>query len=135
MNLPDFTSPFWFAAITLAFFGVVIGRYLFIAGVFYLIFYKWFPQKWKERKINEKAYKKGQFKKEVMWSTVTAMLFALAGTITLVWWQKGYTKISYKKGSEKIITKLEYSKNTIGGYIKNLKHINFHYQSSHFIIF
>ncbi len=93
MNLPDFSSPLWFTLITLSFFAVVIGRYLFIAGAFYLIFYRWFPEKWEDRKINEKAYKKGQFKKEVMWSTLTAMLFALAGTITMVGWQNGYTKV------------------------------------------
>ena len=34
---------------------------------------------------------------------------------------KGYIKISNKKNGEQIITKLEYSKNTIGGYIKNIK--------------
>ena len=35
--------------------------------------------------------------------------------------KKGYTKTANKVGGERIITKLEYSKNTIGGYVKNLK--------------
>jgi len=35
--------------------------------------------------------------------------------------KKGYTKILNKEGQEKTITRLEYSKNTIGGFIKNIK--------------
>lgn len=35
--------------------------------------------------------------------------------------KKGYIKISFNKNKEKTITKLEYSKNTIGGFIKNTK--------------
>ncbi len=73
-------------------FAIVIGRYLLIAGLFYGAFYLWFPQKWQQRKINEKAYKPGQLKKEIKWSMVTALLFAIAGSILLVLWQKGFTK-------------------------------------------
>lgn len=36
-------------------------------------------------------------------------------------YNKGYTKISNKKNQEKNYTKLNYSKNTIGGFIKNIK--------------
>lgn len=36
-------------------------------------------------------------------------------------YNKGYTKVSVNKNQQKIITKLDYSKNTIGGFIKNIK--------------
>lgn len=93
MDLPDFSSAFWFAIATLVMFAVVIGRYLLIAGIFHLVFFTWFPKRWKERKINSLDYKKGQFKREVKWSTLTALLFALAGSMTLVLWQQGWTKV------------------------------------------
>ncbi|HVE61653.1 MAG TPA: sterol desaturase family protein [Chitinophagaceae bacterium] len=93
MLLPDFTQPLWFLVSTLVIFAVVIGRYLLIAGLFYGAFYVWYPHKWQQRKINEKAYKPGQLKKEIKWSMLTALLFALAGGILLVLWQKGFTKI------------------------------------------
>lgn len=93
MPLPDFTQPLWFLVATLVMFAVVIGRYLLIAGLFHTVFYLWFPQKWEQRKINDRAYKEGQFKKEVKWSTVTAFLFAVAGSLLLVLWQKGYTRV------------------------------------------
>jgi sterol desaturase/sphingolipid hydroxylase (fatty acid hydroxylase superfamily) len=93
MVLPDFSQPLPFALAVLVVFAVVIGRYLMIAGLFFGVFYLWYPAKWKERKINAKAYKPGQFKREVKWSMITAALFAVAGAILLVLWQKGYTKV------------------------------------------
>lgn len=96
MELPDFSQPLPFIVATLIIFSVVIGRYLLIAGLFYGVFYLWFPQKWAQRKINARAYKKGQFKKEVRWSTITALLFAVTGSLMLLAWQKGYTKIYMK---------------------------------------
>ena len=71
----------------------MIGRYVLVAGLFYATFYVWFPKKWQQRKINDRSYKKDQFKKEVSWSCITAGLFALSGTITGILWQKGYTKV------------------------------------------
>ena len=92
-TLPDVSQPFWFFVVTLVVFAVVIGRYLLIAGLFHGIFYLWFPEKWKERKINQRAYKPGQFRKEVYWSTITAAIFAVSGALTLLLWQKGWTKV------------------------------------------
>jgi len=93
MDLPDFTSPYWLIIITIIFFVIITGRYFLIAGIFYLIFYVWLPEKWKARKINTRNYKKGQFKIEVKWSMVTSLLFSFAGTATVILWQKGYTKV------------------------------------------
>ena len=96
MNLPDFSSPYWIVLLTIIFFIIITGRYFLVAGLFYLIFYVWFPSKWKERKINKKEYKKGQLKKEIKWSILTSLLFSIAGTITVILWQKGYTKVYTK---------------------------------------
>jgi len=93
MELPDFTNPAWFLTLTTAIFAVVIGRYLLIAGLFYTIFYLWFPNYWKNKKINARQYKSGQFRKEVGWSTITALIFALSGAITVLLWQRGYIKV------------------------------------------
>jgi len=93
MQLPDFSQPLPFIIATLAMFAVIIGRYLAIAGLFYGVFYMWFPARWQRRKINNKSYKKGQFKREVKWSMVTALLFSIAGAALLVAWQKGFTKV------------------------------------------
>ena len=93
MELPDLTNPFWFLIATVIVFAVVIGRYFLIAGLFYYVFYKWSGEKWKNRKINSRDYKEGQFKKEVGWSMMTAFIFALTGALMALLWQTGYTKI------------------------------------------
>jgi sterol desaturase/sphingolipid hydroxylase (fatty acid hydroxylase superfamily) len=98
MQLPDFTDPLWFLVTTLVVFAVVIGRYFLIAGLFYGVFYLWYPHRWKERKINERSYKQGQFRKEVGWSIITAAIFAVSGAATMVLWQKGYTKVYLEVG-------------------------------------
>src|SRR5690242_19900651 len=96
MNMPDVSDPFWFLIAAAIVFAVVIGRYFLIAGVFYGIFYLWFPGKWQQRKINTGGYKKNQFRKEVMWSTITAVIFSLSGAVTVLLWQKGLTKIYFE---------------------------------------
>jgi lathosterol oxidase len=47
-ELPDFKQPLWFLAAVFIIFVVVTGRYFLIAGLFYGIFYLWFPQKWQQ---------------------------------------------------------------------------------------
>lgn len=91
--LPDFTQPLPFFAATLVIFLVILARYLLTAGLFYGVFYRWFPQTWQQRRINQRAYSPKQFRKEVTWSTLTTLIFALSGAVTLVLWQKGWIHV------------------------------------------
>ena len=93
MPLPNFSQPEWFLFLVGIFFLVIIARYFLITGLFYLFFYKWFSKIWSTRKLNQKEYNKGQFGREVKWSMVTSLIFAIAGAITMVLWQHGYTRI------------------------------------------
>ena len=93
MQLPDFSQPLWFVVATLVIFAVVIGRYFLIAGAFHAVFFMWAPKRFSQRKINSRDYKPRQFRREVAWSLITALLFAVAGSGLLVLWQKGYTKV------------------------------------------
>lgn len=98
MNLPDFTSAYGLFLLTVIFFIIITGRYFLIAGLFYLIFYVWFPSRWKNRKINKGSYKAGQLRKEMKWSLANALLFAVTASITIFLWQKGYTKVYTEPG-------------------------------------
>lgn len=91
--LPDFTTPFWLGILTLIFFIIITGRYFLVAGIFWLIFYVWFPERWASRKLHTKNYKPGQLKTEVKWSLITSLFFSIAGTGTVALWQKGFTKV------------------------------------------
>ncbi len=91
--LPDFTQPQWFAIAVVVFFLVIIGRYFLIAGLFDLVFYKWYKSSWSHRKLGTKDYAPGQFRREVFWSICTAMIFSFAGAVTLIIYQRGLTAV------------------------------------------
>ncbi len=91
--LPDFSSPSAFLLLTFTFFVIVTGRYFLIAGLFQLIFYKWFRRHWESRRLGKKVVDRSQFSKEVKWSLVTALIFSVAGAFTAVLWQNGDTLI------------------------------------------
>ena len=93
MKLPDLSNPYMFCIATLVIFIIVIGRYFLIAGFFQLLFYKWQKEKWAKRWLGKKAVDTEQFLREVKWSLITAFIFAVAGTITAILWQKGYTQL------------------------------------------
>jgi len=93
MNLPDLSSGYWPWVLTAIFFLVITLRYILVAGIFYAVFYVWFPKKFYHRKINKKDYKPSQFAKEIKYSLFSSLLFALAGTLMVILWQKGFTKV------------------------------------------
>ena len=92
-TIPDISQPYYFTMAFLLFFIIITGRYLLVAGLFYGVFYIWFPQRWHKKKLTDKSYKAGQLKREIGWSSVTAMIFSLAGVVTLLLWQNGATKV------------------------------------------
>jgi len=92
-RIPSFDSPIAFIIGTMAIFAVVIGRYLLIAGGFYTYFYIWRKEYWSKRKLGAKNYTRQQFRRELFYSLITAGLFAVTGSLMVVAWQHGYTKI------------------------------------------
>jgi len=92
-ELPDLSDPYWFLLSALIVYMVVVGRYFLVSGIFHLVFYVWYPEKFYSRKINKKEYKPGQIRKEINRSNLSAILFGLAGAILLLLWQKGYTRL------------------------------------------
>ncbi|HEX8462268.1 MAG TPA: sterol desaturase family protein [Segetibacter sp.] len=92
-EVPDFSNPFIFLLATIVMFIIVVGRYFLIAGLFHAWFHGLRKDKWKSRKLGKKDFEKKQFYAEVKWSLLTSLIFAVAGTITAILWQKGYTKL------------------------------------------
>jgi len=79
--------------VTIIMFLVVVGRYLLVAGLFQLWFYHIRKEKWQSRFLAEKKVDKRQFYRELKWSVVTSFIFAIAGSVTALLWQTGYTKL------------------------------------------
>ena len=89
----DLTEPLVFLSLTIAMFVIVVSRYFILSGIFHLYFYVWKREKWEHRKLNKKAYPPQQFRKEVYWSMLTALIFSVVGALVGILWQKGYTAI------------------------------------------
>jgi Delta7-sterol 5-desaturase len=93
MFIPDVSQSLWFMITFVVFFAIIVGRYFLVSGLFYLIFYAWFPARFKQRKISKKEYASRQFKREISRSMTTALIFAFIGTVMILLWEKGYTAI------------------------------------------
>ncbi len=93
MHQYDFTEPLTFLVLTGLMFLMVVFRYSLVAGIFYLIFYIIDPKDFRSRKVHAPTKDKQQYRREIMWSTLTSLFFALAGAGMVVLWQKGYTAI------------------------------------------
>ncbi|MEO7394435.1 MAG: sterol desaturase family protein [Chitinophagaceae bacterium] len=90
---PDVSNPLWFFIVSFIVYIIVLSRYFIFSWFFYSVFYIWHKEKWKSKKINHKEYKAGQFKKEIIRSNLSAILFGISGAVLLLLWQKGYSKI------------------------------------------
>lgn len=93
LSIPDLTQPAAFVSTMIILYVVITGRYFLVSGFFYLFFYKWFRNKWLSRKIGKKDYTKEQLRREIRWSVITATCFAFMGTVLLLLFQLGYTRI------------------------------------------
>jgi len=88
MFIPDVSQPLWFTIAFIVFFAIIVGRYFLVSGLFYLVFYSS-----KQHKADKKKYSSKQLKREISWSMITALIFALVGTVMILLWERGYTKI------------------------------------------
>ena len=93
----DYTEPLNFLLITSILFVVIFGRYLLLALLYHLFFYKKLGQLQPYRRLHEQI-KMPQVKMEIGYSLAVSVIFALSGTAMLITWQKGYTQIYTQLG-------------------------------------
>ncbi|MGY5849091.1 sterol desaturase family protein [Salegentibacter sp. F14] len=75
------------------FFFAILLRYFLAAGIFYYYYYVWNFEKFNAKKLSRRKFKKGQVKKEIIWSIKASLIFAFAGTLTFWLWTKDLTAI------------------------------------------
>jgi lathosterol oxidase len=91
--MPDLSDPYTFLLVTVFMFLLVVGRYFLVAGLFQLWFYHIRKEKWQSRLLADKKVSTRQFYLELKWSVVTSLIFAVAGSLTAIIWQRGYTRL------------------------------------------
>ncbi len=72
-------------------YGFVVLRYFLLVGVFYFYFWQWRPNPF--TRLYATAGKGRQIRKEIQWSLLTSVIFALSGVLIGWLWELGYTRI------------------------------------------
>lgn len=89
----NFAHPSTFLLVSLFFFSIILGRYLLAAGFAHWYFHGFRRRVWAPSKVGRRAYPVGQFRREVLWSTGTTVLFSFAAAWMLVLWQQGILRV------------------------------------------
>lgn len=93
MQVVNFSNPGEVVAFTLVLFTIVFTRYVVVSAIFFGVFYKMGARKYASRKVSAGEWKKGQFRKEILYSALTSFIFSLSGVVMLWAWQRGQTAI------------------------------------------
>ena len=93
METIDFAQPSIFAQTAFFMFLGIFGRYVLIAALFYYLFKIKYQAFFQPREVNLRPRRSSQDWREIGFSFITSVIFALVGTAMIVAWQKGYTKV------------------------------------------
>ncbi|UJH90379.1 sterol desaturase family protein [Antarcticibacterium sp. 1MA-6-2] len=96
--LPHPTTPTLFMVYVIIFFLAILIRYFVAAGIFYGYYYVWRGEKFREKRLSRRGWRKGQIRKEIIWSIKSSAIFAAVGAGLYWLWQKGYTAIYLEVG-------------------------------------
>lgn len=88
----DLTNPLNFLMITGILLVGIFMRYLALASIYHELVYKKLGNSQPYRRLHQQV-KFGQVRREIWYSFLGAIIFAIAGTIMLICWQRGYTQI------------------------------------------
>jgi sterol desaturase/sphingolipid hydroxylase (fatty acid hydroxylase superfamily) len=91
--LPDFSQPFLLPVAdrsnVCGYYGQILPDSRFLSPYILYIF----SREMGKTEVGKKPLDKKQFFSELKWSLVTSVLFAVTGVLTVILWQKGFTKV------------------------------------------
>ena len=93
LQTTDFLVPANFLVLTAVLFVIVFLRYLLISSAFHYFIHVLFRTQLDQRILNHHRFSRSQMKSEILWSTVTSLIFAFSGVLMVVSWQKGWTQL------------------------------------------
>ncbi|SEF45688.1 sterol desaturase family protein [Algoriphagus boritolerans] len=88
----DYTTPSNFLILTGILLVGIFLRYLALAWIYHELVYKKLGDFRPYRRLHQQV-KLGQVRREIWYSFLGAIIFALAGTAMLICWQRGYTQL------------------------------------------
>ncbi|MBR9998137.1 MAG: sterol desaturase family protein [Cyclobacteriaceae bacterium] len=88
----DWTISGNFLLLTSLFFTIVFLRYALLSGLYHKLLFGWLRHVFSHRML-QRRYTPGQMIREIAWSAITSLIFAVSGVLMLILWQKGYTRL------------------------------------------
>lgn len=89
----DYATWTYGSLLTAILFVIIWLRYLVFSFGFYWSLFKWWQRPLAQRHLSSKPITHQQLRKEISWSTLTSLFFALSGTLMVIAWQRGYTQL------------------------------------------
>lgn len=89
----DANSPGIFLIYILIFFLAILIRYFIAAGVFYWYYFVANSEKFRKKRLSKRGFRKGQIRKEIIYSVKSSAIFAAVGAGTYWLWQNGHTGV------------------------------------------
>ena len=82
-----------FTIYLLVFFAIIVLRYFIAAGIFHYHYYVKHEAKYSVKRLSRRGVRKNQLKKEIRWSIISSVIFALAGTLIFFLYTRDLTAI------------------------------------------
>ena len=79
---------------------IIAFRYLITAGFFFYHFYIKNSLAYRDKRLSKRDFKKTQFQKEIKWSLISSIIFAIPGVLLYYLYNMGFTKIYFNFTSE-----------------------------------
>lgn len=89
----DFTVPRYAFLLFTILTVIVFLRYVFISGIYHYLIYEILGGRNLHRKTHQGKFKNNQIWKEIYWSALSSLIFALAGVGMIIAWQQDKTAI------------------------------------------
>ncbi len=85
----DFSNWLHFLQLSTIIFVVIFIRYLVFSGTCHWVIRNFFQKQW----LHAHQLKSGQIWREMGYSMITSLIFALSGSAMVIFWQKGWAKL------------------------------------------
>ena len=79
--------------LTFVLFLIIFIRFLIVSAIYHYTFFFLFRKKFDKRILDHTPLKKKQLVKEVYWSAISGLIFAIFGILIYFLWSEGFTAI------------------------------------------
>ena len=91
-TISELTEPVNFLITTTVLFGIIFLRYVLMSGLYHQVFYRWLGRRKPHRVMHEVPGTR-QVLKEIGWSALSSVAFAVFFVAMMVLWDRGYTRV------------------------------------------